>query len=78
MLAHGGMDAVGADQDVARGRTHRPARRIGEARDDGVAALLEPREAMAGDDGVAAEPLVDRGEQDLCSSPREIEICGQR
>ena len=41
------------------------AGRIGEARDDLVAALLEARQAMAGDDRLRAQPLVDRREQDL-------------
>jgi len=65
LLAHGGVDAVGADQNIALGLADRLARRIGEARDHGVAALLELRQAMAGDDSARTQPLADRGEQYL-------------
>ena len=52
-------------QNVALRLADRLARRIGEARNDRGAALLEACQAMAGDDGVCPEPLVDRGEQDF-------------
>ena len=70
MLAHRGMDAVGADQDVALGLAHGLAGRIGEARDDLVAALLEARQAMAGDDRLRAQPLADRARAAPCAARR--------
>ena len=79
MPAHRGMDAVGADQDVAFGLASRLARRIGEARDDLGAALLEARQAVAGHDGACAPSRSLIAPSNIsCSVPREIEICGQR
>ena len=73
------MDAVGADQEVAFRFAGRPAGRIGEARKDLVAALLEAGELVAGDERLRTQPLGDRAASRIsCSLPREIEICGQR
>ena len=63
--AHGGMDAVGADQEIALRFAGRRTGRICEARDDLVAALLQAGEMMAGRERVRTEPLVDGAEQDL-------------
>ena len=77
MLTHGGVNAVGADQDVALRLACGLARRIGETGDDAIAALLEAGEAMAGDDGVCPQPLVvDRGEQNLSATRRAKSISG--
>ena len=65
MLAHRGLDAIGADENVALGLARGLAGRIGEPRDDLVAALLEAGQAMPGDDRLAAQPLVDRREQHI-------------
>ena len=63
--AHGGMDAVGADQEIAFRLARRLPGRIDEVRDDLVAALLEARELMAGGERARTEALADGAEQNL-------------
>ena len=45
--AHGGVDAVGADQDIGLGRLDDRTVAVGEARRDLAALLLEARDAPA-------------------------------
>src|SRR6187455_802743 len=57
LRAHGGVDAVAGNQHVAFRRRQRPALRIGEARGDAVAVLLDAHAAMPGDEVVRPDPL---------------------
>ena len=57
LLAHRGVDAVGADQDVGFVFGDRLAGWIGETRDHLAAALLEACQAVARHHRVGAEPL---------------------
>ena len=73
--AHGGVDAVGADQDVGLRRLDGIAAAVDEAGDDLAALLLEGREAAAEPDLVRAQHLPGRLEQDhlqLAAMDREL------
>ena len=63
LRAHRRVDAVAGDQHVALRRQQRPAVRIGEARGDAAAALLDADAAMPGDEILRADPLAHRGQQ---------------
>ena len=76
MRAHGGVDAVGADQDVGFGGLDGLAVAIDEARRDLAALLLEARDAAAELDLVRAQHLCGGANRIICSSPRWIENCG--
>ena len=65
LAAHGRSNAVCADQDVGLNLVDRLARRIGEARNHLVAALLKAFEAMLSNDSIETEPLADRLQQHL-------------
>ena len=65
MPAHGGVDAVGTDQQVSFRFARRLAGRIDEAGKDLVAALLQACELVAGDERPRTQAGMDGREQDV-------------
>ena len=65
MPAHGGVDAVGADEQIALRLAHRPAGRIVEMGKDLVTALCEAGELMAGDERLSTQTRMNGREQDF-------------
>src|SRR5205823_6453890 len=63
--AHGGVDAVGTDQQVTLDLTDGLTGRIDETRDDLVATLLQAGEMMTGRNRLRPQPFSDRRQQDL-------------
>ena len=76
MPAHGGVDAVGADEQIALRLARRPAGRIVEVGKDLVAALCEAGGRWPVTTRLSTQPRMNAASRISCSLPREIEICG--
>jgi len=70
MLPHRRMDAVRPNQDVTTGLSRRFAVWVGETRENFITTSIEAGKAMACDNGLRAEAVMDRSEQDFVAIRR--------